>query len=115
MKKLIYFFPVLAMVVAYSCSKDSTSSTTVDCTNVSAKFAADVSPILNGSKCSSSNCHPANGDFSTHGNAVSHKDHIQSYVVNRTGTPMPPSGSTQLTTDEKNKIACWIQNGAKND
>lgn len=116
MKKISLAIIIASSLCVWSCTKDSTTATTsVDCTTVSAKFAADVKPIFTGTKCATSGCHPANGDLSTHGNIVSHKDHVQQYVVNRTGSPMPPSGSVQLTTDEKNKVACWLQNGAKND
>lgn len=117
MKKLTLSILALAAIMHYvSCSKDSTSatSTTVDCTGVSAKFAADVLPIISGTKCTTSGCHPDNGILTTYAAVKSHVDqgHMKTYVVDKTSKPMPPSGSTQLTSDELKKIACWIQSGA---
>ncbi len=116
MKKISFTIFIVSILCIWSCTKDSTTaSASIDCTNVSAKFSTDVKPIFTGSKCTTSGCHPANADLSTYANAINHKDHIQQYVINRSGNPMPPNGSPQLTTDEKNKVACWLQNGAKND
>lgn len=118
MKKITLSILILAAIMHYvSCSKDSTSatSTTVDCTGVSAKFAADVQPIFK-AKCGSSGCHPAK-DMETYSTLKPHVDegHIKLYIVDRA---TPPSGMTTAggcTTAESKIVACWIQAGAANN
>ncbi|MBI2730692.1 MAG: hypothetical protein HYX40_08075 [Sphingobacteriales bacterium] len=65
MKKGIYagFILCSIVIIAYSCSRSSGSTTnnggggtTTDCSTTSAKFAADVSPIISTS-CAVSGCH----------------------------------------------------------
>jgi uncharacterized membrane protein len=118
MNKSILIIILSITILINSCTKDQTASpVAIDCTQVSAKFSADIAPILNSSKCSSSGCHPGAGTISTHSQIMNHvtAGHFDNYVINRTGKPMPPNGSTQLTADELNKIKCWKQNGYPNN
>ena len=118
MKKTIFIVVLSTTMLINSCTKDQTAnSVIIDCTQVSAKFSTDIAPILNSTKCSTSGCHPGAGTISTHSQIMNHVSagHFDNYVINRSGKPMPPSGSPQLTADELNKIKCWKQNGYKND
>jgi hypothetical protein len=115
MKKTTLITLSAVLFLIWSCTKDTTTASTVDCSTVSAKFAADVSPIMKGSKCTNSNCHPTNGDLSSYTAVKGHYDagHLKSKVIdNRT---MPPAGSPQLTTDEYNKVKCWVSGGGLNN
>jgi len=119
MKKTIFIVVLSTTILINSCTKDQTANpVTIDCTQVSAKFSTDIAPILNSTKCSTSGCHPSpQGAIGTYSQIMVHVNSglFDNYVINRTGEPMPPSGSPQLTADELNKIKCWKQNGYKND
>lgn len=112
MKKIIFTIPALTLIFAIGCTKDTT--TTSDCSTVSAKYAANVKPILT-SKCGGSSCHPSNEAMFEYADVKSHVDagHFKTKVIDQKS--MPPAGSTQLTTSELNIISCWLSNGAKND
>lgn len=118
MKKITSLVILSSLFLSYtSCTKDATpAASAVDCTTVSAKFAADVKPIFT-AKCGGGACHPANGDVLTYAALKGHVDdgHVKTYVVDKTGKPMPPSGSTQLTSDEIKKVSCWLSAGALNN
>jgi hypothetical protein len=106
------------LVYMIGCTKDTTSTaTTVDCTSVSAKFTADILPIMKSATCAGSSCHPKYGTLDSYADVKGHVDagHFNSKVIERNGSPMPPVGSTQLTADELKKIKCWKQNGYLNN
>jgi uncharacterized membrane protein len=110
-KALLSFSSVLLLFAA--CSKSSGSNYTVDCSNINAKWAADVQPIINSSCATSSGCHAAGstrGVLTTYANVYALRSNIRSQVASGA---MPPGGS--LTTDQKNKIICWIDSGAPNN
>lgn len=117
-----FLFPafVLALLIFVSCSKGSSTSggtsgggggTTVDCSTISAKFAADVAPIIS-SSCAISGCH--NGSqaptLTTFDQISANASNINAQV--QSGA-MPKSGA--LTTAQKNIIKCWVQSGALNN
>lgn len=118
MKKISSLVILTSLVLVYtSCTKDTTAAATAsDCATISAKFASDVKPIFT-AKCGGSACHPSNGDILTYTALKGHVDdgHVKKYVVDKTGSPMPPSGSTQLTSDEIKKVSCWLSAGALNN
>ncbi|OJU27132.1 MAG: hypothetical protein BGN92_11145 [Sphingobacteriales bacterium 41-5] len=101
------------------CSSDKGSSIntppkTNDCSSVSAKFSADVMPIIQ-SKCTGSGCHNAtdraNGFAFTSYAAIS----AQAAAINsavQSGV-MPKVGS--LTAEQKLIIKCWATSGALNN
>jgi hypothetical protein len=119
MKK--YFLLLITLFVLIvtinSCTKDKTTAATeIDCSNISSKFNSDINPILNSNKCSNSNCHGgAVVSIVGYSNVSKHLNHINDYVINRSGNPMPPSSSPQLTVEELNKIKCWKQNNYPNN
>lgn len=120
MNKLILIFVFVSFFTILfnsSCTKDQTSAAVnIDCTNVNSKFATDINPILISSKCSNANCHGgAVVAISGYSNVSKHLSHIEQYVINRSGNPMPPASYPQLTADELNKIKCWKQNNYPNN
>ncbi len=118
---LVIIFSISAFILN-SCSKSSSSggggSTTTDCSTINAKFAADVSPIIS-SKCAvNSGCHAAGssnsgGPFTNYSQISAKASNIKTQVSSGN---MPQAGSgITLSTDEKNKIICWINSGAPNN
>ena len=91
------------------------TSATVDCSLISAKFTADIKPII-AQKCAIAGCH---NDVSAAGGSVlmtyaqisSSKDRINVRAV--IDQKMPASGP--LSIDERSKIKCWINAGAPNN
>lgn len=89
--------------------------TTVDCNTVSAKYGADVSPIM-ASKCATSGCHNSGSAaggviLETYSQVSAKKDRIMERAVVQKS--MPPSGA--LPADQSNQIKCWIDGGALNN
>ena len=88
--------------------------TALDCTKVSAKFTADVLPIIT-STCATPSCHNSTGVggviLQTYDQCKTKIDRIkQRVLIDKT---MPPNGT--LTTSELNIIQCWINAGALNN
>ncbi len=90
------------------------SNTAVDCSTLSAKFSADVSPIIS-SQCATTGCHDATASggivLQTYSQVAAAKDRIQTRAL--TEKTMPPSGP--LTNQQINAIQCWINSGAPNN
>lgn len=91
-----------------------TLSIEVDRGDTGISYSADIAPILNAS-CNFSSCHGAgNGSrtFTSYSNVAAKA----SLIKLRTGNlSMPPAGSTDLTANEIQRIACWVDDGAKNN
>lgn len=89
-----------------------------DCTvqhgDTGTSFATDVEPILNAA-CNSSSCHGAgNGSrsWTTFANVAAKAQQIKM----RTGNlSMPPPGQPDLSPQQIQTIACWVDDGAKNN
>ncbi|MEI8204466.1 MAG: hypothetical protein WCH34_15700 [Bacteroidota bacterium] len=102
MKKLIVLAAIyLALFVG--CKKASTAFTP-SCSGTAKSFATDVKPIFQ------SSCVQCHGNFSTYAQISSDKANIRSKIIDGS---MPQSSS--LSTDQKNKIICWIDAGAPNN
>ncbi len=88
--------------------------TTTDCTTGSAKFTADVAPIIAGN-CATTSCHNSTGVggvvLQTYDQIKAKADRInQRVLIDKT---MPPNGL--LTTSELKIIQCWISGGTLNN
>ena len=115
MKKLkyIFYFSPFVLLYIYSCKKNEYKN--IDCNSIQAKYSSDIFPIIN-SKCNSSGCHGAGsskGDFTNYQGLKAKADNgsIEKRVL--VNKDMPPSGS--LSSEERNKIKCWLNNGAQNN
>ena len=105
------------IVVVIACSKPGPPSPPPpppsSCNSVSAKFAADVNPIIQ-NNCAIGGCH-GNGNNNGPGPLVTFDQiknaasQIKTSVVNKT----MPRGST-LSNAQIQAISCWIDNGALN-
>ena len=85
------------------------------CTGLTVKFATEVQPIINATCATSASCHAAGsvnsgGPLTDYNLIFAKRSNIKFQVENGL---MPKGGS--LTTDQKNKIICWINSGAPNN
>jgi uncharacterized membrane protein len=111
---------VLFVIIFTSCYYDKAdllnpgNSTPVNCSTVSAKFAADVNPIIQ-SKCSYAGCHNASAAGGlvllnyNQINTNSAKINLRTVVQKS----MPSSGA--LPKADLDKIQCWINSGSPNN
>lgn len=77
-------------------------------------YATDIQPILNVA-CNSSSCHgPGNGSrsWTTFANVVAKAQQIKLRTANLS---MPPSGHPDISPQQIQLIACWVDDGAKNN
>ncbi len=117
-KLLIPLFTIAVVTVCFnSCTKDQTSAAiAIDCNNISSKFSSDINPILSSSKCSNPNCHGGSVvSISGYSNVSRNLSRFNEYVISRSGNPMPPASSPQLTAEELDKIKCWKQSNYPNN
>jgi uncharacterized membrane protein len=104
-----------------ACSKsDNTTGGTgggggaASCSNVAAKFAANVAPIIS-ANCATSGCHNSTGAgglvLQNHAQISAARNRIKTRVID--DKTMPPSGP--LPPAQINILKCWIEAGAPND
>jgi uncharacterized membrane protein len=117
----IFIFFIIATITTTGCYYDKEellyggSNTSVNCTTVTAKFAANVKPII-ASKCATPGCHNAAGSaggsvLETYAQISAQSARIkQRSVIDKT---MPVSGP--LSAAEIAIINCWIESGALNN
>jgi hypothetical protein len=103
MKKIIFSL-LFAAALMTSCSKSSGPAFVPDCSGAVKSFSADVMPIFQ------SSCNGCHNNFSNYTDIVSDKSAIRSKIVDGS---MPKKSS--LTSDQKNSIICWIDNGTPNN
>lgn len=119
-KRISFLSAVIFSILATGCYYDKEellypgSTQAIDCNTVSAKFSADVLPLIT-SKCAISNCHNASASggmiFQTYSQISSAKDRISvRAVVEKT---MPQTGP--LSSAEVAILKCWIDSGAPNN
>jgi hypothetical protein len=117
LKKNLYLLSIILVVALFnSCTKDSNPTPATDpCAGASFKFSTDVQPIINASCAINSGCHAAaslnsGGPLTDYNLVFAKRSNIKFQIENGL---MPKTGS--LTTDQKNKIICWINSGAPNN
>jgi hypothetical protein len=91
----------LIQFTSISCSKDDDPEPECEATydgQIKALFQA---------KCQGGACHPTNGDWFTYSTAFNKLNQIKTRTQDGS---MPKVGS--LTAEEKELIACWVDNGA---
>lgn len=114
MKGLIVLIILIGCSVMFRCKSDN-SAESINCGSVSISFASEVKPIIDTKCATTSGCHAAGsnqgpGALTTYAQILNAKNQISASV----SSGSMPQGST-LTSDQKNKIICWIQNGAANN
>ena len=119
-RKISFLSAIIFSLLATGCYYDKEellypgSTQAVDCNTVSAKFGANVLPLIT-SKCAISNCHNSSAAggmiFQTYNQISSAKDRINlRAVVEKT---MPQTGPLSLA--EVAILKCWIDSGAPNN
>lgn len=98
-------------VVVFSCKKETKEPATQGCT---ANYTTDIKPII-ANKCAISGCHNGSSpqvNFSIDSNVKSRADNgrIRSYIFDL--KIMPPANASALSEQEKEKMKCWLDNGA---
>ncbi len=120
MKKTALFVALMFLVCTLfmmACKKGSSSGDVPAdvCTTVTAKFAANVLPLMQ-TKCSfNSSCHGtgsinSGGVLLTYAQISAKSASVKSQIA---AGIMPQTGS--MTTAEKNVIICWVNSGAMNN
>lgn len=105
MKKTLALFAFGIAMIA-GCTKDDNGGSTLytpTCTGIAKSYATDVAPVIS-AYCAG--CH----DFSTYTKVKAVTGDMRTQIV----AGSMPKGTT-LTTDQKNAIVCWIDNGAPNN
>lgn len=102
---------LVAMAICFSsCVKHATADTGTTC-NSNVSYSIDVKPII-AKSCNMAGCHDgvvvtSLADYTTmHDGALQIKSSVISGIMPKTGS---------LTATEKATIACWVDNGAKNN
>ena len=103
MKRILLAIAIISLFFFIECKKDSTGYTP-SCSGAAKSYKTDVQPLIQ-SYCAS--CH---AQFSSYSQMKSNSASIRSRIVSGS---MPKNAS--MSTDEKNKIVCWIDNGCLNN
>ncbi len=114
MKKYLFLTTIAIITIVVSCKKSSSSST-VDCANVTAKFSTDALPVITSKCATNSGCHASGatnsgGVLTNYSQVSARKSNVRSSILDGS----MPRGSS-LSTAEKQAIVCWIDNGALNN
>lgn len=109
------------VVLAYACH--TMKKSTLDCTTVEASYSKDIHPLVM-ARCMP--CHKANskhGDFTTYDGlkAVATSGDLRKHALRKMDMPPGPGDVPKNVTpgplpeDARQKIACWLNNGAPNN
>lgn len=106
------FVAVLALLVE-GCGKCDCITATDPCAGLAFKFATDVQPIINTRCATSPGCH-GNGAINSGGPLTNYTQIFNKRLeikIQVSSNSMPPPPDT-LSSDQKNKIICWLNSGA---
>jgi hypothetical protein len=95
----------------YACNK------TKDESAVTCKYATDIKPIT-AAKCAHTGCHGVGSTIADFNQYDQLKKRADNGVLRKNVLElgiMPPTGHESLTAQEKDKLKCWLDNGAPND
>ncbi len=95
------FLVLLVIIFFYSCKKKVTPK----CDGTTSTYNSNIKTILNNS-CTSSNCHPNYSSY-TGIKSILNSGAFKTEVI--TNKSMPKGNS--LSTDQLNKIQCWVDAG----
>src|ERR1051326_6621394 len=115
-KQLTLFFTGIFLFGLYlvACKKKDEYAN-LNCSQIASAYNANIKPIIS-AHCLSSGCHgtgSANGDFTTYAGlkAAADNGQLDSRVLRDKN--MPPSGA--LSTDDRDRIKCWLNNRSPNN
>lgn len=100
------------MVAAfYACNKTKKEKT------ATCKYSTDINPVV-AHTCAHAGCHSAGSTVADLTQYAELKKRADNGVLRKNVLElgiMPPTGHAPLTEQEKEKIKCWLDNGAPND
>lgn len=112
MRQIAYLFTCFLCTVTLACRQEKVvpEPTAEPC----ATYAADIVYIVN-SKCALPGCHVEGstfGNFTLYSELKQRADNgrIQQFVFDL--EIMPPASAEKLTDEEKEKLKCWLDDGA---
>jgi hypothetical protein len=83
--------------------------------NTGISFQTHISTIIQ-TRCSLSGCHNGDNGASRNWTVFSNVQSNAANIKSRTGSrSMPPAGAQQLTQEQIDLIACWVDSGAQNN
>ena len=115
--KQIFGLAACMVILVMACSKNSDKpgdTGTVDCSTITTKFSANVSPLITTS-CAKSGCH-ASGSTNGPGALTTYTQIFNNRVAIRAAVAsgeMPQD--VTFTATQKAIITCWIDAGAQNN
>lgn len=116
MKKIVGVLVIIASVYLFSCKKSNNGSTTYspDCSGTTPTYTSVASPLFS-TYCATSGCHNTGsnngpGALTTHAEIKNAAVTIRATII----SGRMPQGTT-LSSEQKNKIVCWIDAGAINN
>ena len=116
----VFVWCFLLVLSLSNCKKDDTNSGgSPDCGSLPHAYSTDIKPIVL-NNCAISGCHVSGGsgpgDFTTYqalANAATNGSLKDRVIIKK---DMPPSSSGKtLTQEQRDKILCWINDGAPNN
>ena len=111
--RILYILIIIIGLI--SCSKQTTDRPAVDCSGPAKTYSLDVSNVLRTSCNDDSGCHGSGskngpGELLNFQQVFSARTAIRSAI---SSGQMPLNA--RLTTQQKNAILCWINNGSPNN
>ncbi len=103
MKRNLIAMGAICLSFFIGCKKASTDFTP-SCTGAAKSYVTDVKPIIQ------AYCVQCHSSYSSYSQISASKSSIRSTIIDGS---MPKSSS--ISTDQKNKIVCWIDAGAPNN
>lgn len=108
-------YAILSAMVLIACQKKEKTTNTNPAPCV-ASYTTDIKPIV-ANKCATTGCHGHNGLANLNDYNIlkerADNGNINKFVFEL--KMMPPTAATQLTDAEKEKLQCWLKNGAQNN
>lgn len=111
-RAVVELFIVLFLIAGCNNPKTAGSTTLNFCEEISANYAADIIPIITthcqiGSNCHSNGSKNIGGELTDYDKIYAKRAAIRMAIYSG---KMPQTGT--ITSEQKKKIICWIDNGA---
>ncbi len=115
---------ILFLDLLFSCTSDTleefteddqmVDDTTEQCLDT-LRYQVEIKPIFD-HKCATSGCHgdlelPLLNSYAELVPWLENDNSIKERIFNTPFDPMPPAGSLELTTEEKEQLKCWFDQG----
>lgn len=108
-------YATLWLIALIACNKEEKTNNTTPEPCI-ASYTTDIKPVI-ANKCATTGCHGHNGLANLNDYNIlkerADNGNINKFVFEL--KMMPPTTATQLTDAEKEKLQCWLKNGAPNN